>query len=407
MAADAVSLDERARRRALNALLVYTFFMVAGFTLVMPLVAVHFVDRVGLTAAAIGAALAVRQITQQGLAVFGGALADRIGNRPMIVAGVLLRALGFAALGFATDMPTLFVAMLVSALGGALFEAPYQAAIASLTTDENRARYYSISNTISGIATTGGPLLGVALLRFDFRIVCLAAAACFALNAVVALLLPRLPVPAEAPRLAQGFQLVLRNRSFVLLTLIMMGYWFVSVQINITFPLLVVRLTGSEDGIGVMFALSAAMTILLQYPATRWLERRLAIEQILIVGVILMAVGMSAIACVDSFPAFLAAVAVFSLGTLLTRPTQQAITAGLADKNALGTFLGFNSLALAVGGGIGNFLGGWMFDIAGRIATPMLPWLVFAIVALITGLALRLILGRGISATAAEASSGV
>ncbi|MDJ0276242.1 MFS transporter [Sphingomonas sp. 2R-10] len=406
MAADAVSLDERARRRALNALLVYTFFMVAGFTMVMPLVAVHFVDRIGLTAAAIGAALAVRQITQQGLAVFGGALADRIGNRPMIVAGVLLRALGFAALGLATNMPTLFVAMLVSALGGALFEAPYQAAIASLTTDANRARYYSISNTISGIATTGGPLLGVALLRFDFRIVCLAAAACFALNAVVALLLPRLPVPAEAPRLAQGFQLVLRNRPFVLLTLIMMGYWFVSVQINITFPLLVVRLTGSEDGIGVMFALSAAMTILLQYPAMRWLERRLATEQILIVGVILMAVGMSVIAFVDSFPAFLVAVAVFSFGTLLTRPTQQTITAGLADRNALGTFLGFNSLAMAVGGGIGNFLGGWMFDIAGRIATPMLPWLVFASVALFTGLALRALLPREMPAASVSGTSG-
>ncbi|WP_293875049.1 MULTISPECIES: MFS transporter [unclassified Sphingomonas] len=406
MAADAASLDERARRRALNALLVYTFFMVAGFTMVMPLVAVHFVDRIGLTAAAIGAALAIRQITQQGLAVFGGALADRIGNRPMIVAGVLLRALGFTALGFATDMPTLFVAMLVSALGGALFEAPYQAAIASLTTDDDRARYYSISNTISGIATTGGPLLGVALLRFDFRIVCFAAAACFGLNAAVALLLPRLPVPAEAPRLAQGFRLVLRNRPFVLLTLIMMGYWFVSVQINITFPLLVVRLTGSEDGIGVMFALSAAMTILLQYPATRWLELRLATEQILTVGVVLMAVGMLVIAFVGSFPTFLAAVAVFSLGTLLTRPTQQAITAGLADRNALGTFLGFNSLALAIGGGMGNFLGGWMFDTAGRMATPMLPWLVFAIVALFTSLALRALLGRRMLAASVSSTSG-
>ncbi|WP_267347045.1 MFS transporter [Sphingomonas sp. GM_Shp_2] len=392
MAADAVSLDERARRQALNALLVYTFFMVAGFTMVMPLVAVHFVDRIGMTAAAVGAALAVRQITQQGLAVFGGALADRIGNRPMIVAGVLLRALGFAALGFATDMPTLFVAMLVSALGGALFEAPYQAAIASLTTDANRARYYSFSNTISGIATTGGPLLGVALLRFEFRIVCLAAAACFALNAVVALLLPRMPVPAEAPRLAQGFRLVLRNRPFVLLTLIMMGYWFVSVQINITFPLLVVRLTGSEEGIGVMFALSAAMTILLQYPATRWLARRLATEQILFVGLVLMAIGMSALAFVNSFPTFLASVGIFSLGSLLTRPTQQAITAGLADRNALGTFLGFNSLALAVGGGIGNLFGGWMFDTAGRMATPMVPWLIFALVALLTGVALRALL---------------
>lgn len=394
MPTEVAPLDEHARRRALRSLLVYTFFMVTGFTMVMPLVAVHFVDQIGLTAAAIGAALAVRQLTQQGLAIFGGALADRIGTRPMIVTGVLLRATGFATLGFASDLPTLFMAMIVSALGGAVFEAPYQAAIAGLTTDADRPRYYAISNVVSGVATTGGPLLGVALLHFDFRIVCLVAAACFALNAVVALTLPKVRTDAEAPRLGQGVGLVMRDRPFVLFTLLMMGYWFVSVQINISFPLFIVRLTGSADGIGIMFALSAAMTILFQYPVIRWLEKHMSTGQILVVGIAIMAVGMLGIAIVGSYLQFLGMVALFSFGALLTRPTQQTITAELADKRALGTFLGFNSLALAIGGGLGNIAGGWLFDFADQTHRVMLPWIIFTSIAAVTAIALYILLTR-------------
>ncbi|MGO4775161.1 MFS transporter [Lysobacter sp. 2RAB21] len=171
-ASASTQLSEAARRRGLNGLLVYTFFMVTGFAMLMPLVAVHYVNDVGLAAAAVGLALAVRQLTQQGLALLGGVLSDRFGARRMICLGVLLRAAGFASLAFAADLPVLLAAMVLSALGGAMFEAPYQASIAALTDEGSRPRYYAISNWVSGVATTLGPLLGVALLHFDFRIVC-------------------------------------------------------------------------------------------------------------------------------------------------------------------------------------------------------------------------------------------
>lgn len=384
--------SDETRRKGLRSLLIYTFFMVIGFTMVMPLVAVHFVDRIGMAAAAVGLALAVRQLAQQGLAIFGGLWSDRAGPRRMIVLGVLLRAAGFGALAFAHDLPSLLLAMIVSALGGALFEAPYQAAIASLTTAENRARYYSLSNTVSGIATTLGPLVGVALLRFDFQVVSLAAGACFALNALIAMKLPHIEAGGTDNGFKASFNLVLRDRSFVLMTLLMMAYWFVSVQMNITFPLLVMRLTGSETGIGIMFALSAGMSIILQYPLVRWLEKHLSAAQILIAGVVLMAAGVAAIGFVSSFVAFLMCVAIFSLGAILTRPTQQSIITSMANPAAMGTFLGFSSLALAFGGGIGNVAGGWMFDKATALGLPALPWIVFAAAAALCALGLAVLL---------------
>jgi DHA1 family multidrug resistance protein-like MFS transporter len=389
-ASASTQLSEAARRRGLNGLLVYTFFMVTGFAMLMPLVAVHYVNDVGLAAAAVGLALAVRQLTQQGLALLGGVLSDRFGARRMICLGVLLRAAGFASLAFAADLPVLLAAMVLSALGGAMFEAPYQASIAALTEEGSRPRYYAISNWVSGVATTLGPLLGVALLHFDFRIVCLTAAACFALNFLIALrLLPQVEMPPQPPPLRHGLDLVRGNRPFIHLVALMMLYWFVAVQINISFPLLAQRLTGSVDSVGAMFALSAGLTVALQYGLVRWLEKRLSSAQVLVLGVTVMSLAAGAIGFVADFAGFLVCVAGFSIGALMTRPTQQTLIAGLADPRALGTFLGVSSLSLAVGGGIGNVAGGWLIDLSAARQWPWLPWSVFCLVGLLSAAGLH------------------
>lgn len=376
-------LSDQVRKRGLNALLVYTFLMVVGFAMLMPLVSVHFVSNAGMAAAVVGGALALRQMTQQGLALAGGMLADRFGVRPMICLGVLLRAAGFASLAFAHDGLTLCVAMVVSALGGALFEAPYQAAIAALTSADTRPRYYALSNWVSGIASTVGPLVGVALLHVDFQMVCLAAAACFALNCGIALwMLPPL-ASQEAPRpMAHRLGLVARDRPFLWFTGLMMGYWFVAVQINISFPLLAERLSGNQDSVGIMFALSAGLTVLLQYHLLQLAERWLSTRQILVLGVTIIALGAGAIALAHTFAAFLVCVAAFSVGAILVRPTMQNLIASMANPQALGTFLGFSSLSLALGGAIGNVAGGWLVEYAGARHWPQLPWMIFCAVGL-------------------------
>ncbi len=382
------ALSDKERKRGLNALLVYTFLMVVGFAMLMPLVSIHFVNNAGMAAAVVGGALALRQITQQGLALVGGMLADRFGVRLMICLGVALRAAGFASLAFANDTFMLFVAMVISALGGALFEAPYQAAIAALTTETTRARYYALSNWVSGIASTVGPLVGVALLHTNFQMVCLVAAACFALNCGIALwMLPALTIPAAPRAVSHRLGLVVRDRPFLLFTILMMGYWFVAVQINISFPLLAERLTKSQESVGVMFALSAALTVLLQYHLLKLTEKWLSTQQILVLGVTIIALSTGAIALTHNFAGFLVCVAAFSIGAILVRPTMQSLIASMANPQAMGTFLGFSSLSLALGGAIGNVTGGWLID-ANTQSLPQLPWIVFCAVGLISAFGL-------------------
>ncbi len=103
------------------------FLMNAGFFLIIPLVSVHFVDDLGWAAAFIGLVLAVRQFVEQGLTVFGGALADTVGPKQLILLGVLIRAVSFVLMGYATVPWMLLLSGFLAAVGGALFDAPQKA----------------------------------------------------------------------------------------------------------------------------------------------------------------------------------------------------------------------------------------------------------------------------------------
>lgn len=182
-------------KKSLIVLLTFTFFMVTGFELIMPLIIGHYVNNLNFLATKVALALAMRKFFQQGFAIFGGILADRKDIKKLIVSGMLVRVIGFALLGYIDNFYGLLFSMILIGFGGILFEAPYQTAIAILTTEENRARYYSLNNTVVGIASTVGPLLGALLLRFDFKVVTYSAALCFFIN----FLLSIISLPSSEP----------------------------------------------------------------------------------------------------------------------------------------------------------------------------------------------------------------
>jgi DHA1 family multidrug resistance protein-like MFS transporter len=385
----ASGLSERARRRGLTALLIDVFCMYTGFFMVVPLISVHYVDGLGWAAAAIGLVLGVRQLVQQGLTVAGGMLADRVGAKALICCGLLVRALGFVMLAWADTYALLFAACLLAAAGGALFESPRAAAIAALTRPEERQRFYAVSGALGGVGMAVGPLVGAALLRVDFGLVALVGAVCFGVNLVQTLvMLPPVRVAAQNRRFSHGLGLVLRDRPFLLLTFLLMGYWFMWVQMNIALPLIAQRTTGSSDAVGLIYAVNSAMVVGLQYPLVRALGRRVDDLLILTAGVGIMSVGLASVGVVGGLAGLVGSVVVFSLGALLVAPTQQTATAALANPEALGSYFGVSSLALALGGGLGNFTGGLLYGLGQQLGLPHLPWLTFGAVGLAATLGL-------------------
>lgn len=377
-------ISEPQRQRGLMALMISVFFSWGGFFMVIPLMAVHYVDHLGWAAGSIGIILAVRQFAQQGFTTVFGVLADKIGPKVLIVTGMVLRAIGFTALGYSQSFHTVMISSLVIAIGGSMFEAPNSAAVAALTYPEERRRFFAKVGMIGGVGTAVGTQIGALLIGYDFRLVCIGGAASFLVVGLLsAALMPPIAASVGAQSSGAGLRQVMGDKNFLRYVGVITGYWFAWTQFGLTITLAAVAITGSERAVSWIYLVNAAVTVGLGYALPRLLEKWLEPLQQQILGISVLGVGLLLVGVANGFLGVCLAAGVFATGAVIARPGQETVMAGLADPRARGTYFGSASMALAVGGGLGNYLGGVIYDLGGDGTSPM-PWMVFAGVAFAT-----------------------
>lgn len=370
-------------------LMASNFLMWGGFFAVIPLVTVHFVGDLKWAAASIGLVLGLRQLMQQGLTVFGGAWSDQIGPKPLILAGCLLRMVGFVWMGFATSLPVLLLASLVAGVGGGLFDAPKNAALTEVTRPEHRTRMFSLMSIFGNLGMVTGPLIGAALMGLGFKMAAIAAGVVYLLAAMVmAATLPHVKHGSVGGGKFDGLKVAAQDQRFRRFTLVLIGYFILSTQLNVLVTLKAFDLAG-PTATGPIYALSAGLAVLLQYPAVQYLDKKISKRANLMGSVLLVGTALGLMAFVQSFPALLACVALYSLGTMTVFPAQQTLTARFAPKDLVGSYFGFSSISLGVGGAVGNVVGGILLDTGKRIGFPDLPWLALFLTGVLTALGLK------------------
>lgn len=368
--------------------------MWGGFFAVIPLVTVHFSGKaetggLGWPAASVGLVLGLRQLTQQGLTVFGGAWSDRLGPKPLILWGCLLRTLGFAWMGFATSLPVLLASAVLAGIGGGLFDAPKNAAITAVTPPEQRTRMFSLTSMSGNLGMVTGPLIGAALLGVGFRTAALVAASVYLLAALVlGLSLPHFRPERGAGSGFQGLKVAALDPPFRRFTLVLIGYFILSTQLNVAVTLKAVALAGPH-ATGPLYGLSAGLAVVLQYPLLRGVEKYLPTRAALVGAVLLVALALGLMALAGSFPLLLGCVALYSLGTMIMYPSQQTLTAQFAPPALVGSYFGFSAISLGAGGAVGSMLGGLLVDAGNSLHFPPLPWLTLAGIGLMTAWGLR------------------
>ena len=378
-----------ARRMGKYFLLLDNLLVILGFFVVMPLISIRFVDELGWAASIVGLALGLRQLTQQGLGLFGGSLADRFGAKPLIVIGMLLRALGFASLALADSPWILIASCVLSGLGGMLFDPPRSALIIKFTTPQERGRFISLMMVQDSAGAVLGALLGSWLLSYNFQWVCWTAAALFCLAALCnALLLPAYRLSLRRLPMRVGMHEVLQDRRFVWFVLTLSGYFVLGVQVMLMLPILVKEMAGSAQAVGWMYMLDSAIALSLLYPLARWSEKPFSLPTRLIAGLSLMTLALVLVPLAHHLLALFTLIGLFYLGCSIAEPARETLITSLANPNARGSYMGLSRIGLALGGMAGYLGGGWLFDLGRHGDWPALPWLILGLVGVLTLLAL-------------------
>lgn len=345
-----MSLVLQARRSGKYFLLIDNLLVVLGFFVVFPLISIRFVDQLGWAALMVGIALGLRQLLQQGLGIFGGAIADRVGAKPMIVIGMLLRAAGFATMAVASEPWILWASCALSALGGTLFDPPRTALVIKLTRPHERGRFYSLLMMQDSAGAVVGALIGSWLLAYDFHYVCWTGALIFVLAAAWnAWLLPAYRLSTVRAPVGEGMLRVIRDRRFLTYVLTLTGYYVLAVQVMLMLPIVVNDIAGGPSAVKWMYAIEAALSLTLLYPIARWSEKRFRLEQRLMFGLLLMTLSLFPVGLSGSLPSLFALICCFYLGSIIAEPARETLSASLADARARGSYMGFSRLGLALG----------------------------------------------------------
>ncbi len=133
---------EPVERRSLGALAAIYAARMLGLFLLLPVLALYSAGLAGSTPLLVGLAMGAYGLTQACLQIPFGALSDRIGRRPVILAGLILYVAGSAIGGLATTIWGVIVAGLVQGAGA--ISGPVTALLADLTRSEVRTRAMAV-----------------------------------------------------------------------------------------------------------------------------------------------------------------------------------------------------------------------------------------------------------------------
>ncbi|MER5391718.1 MFS transporter, partial [Saccharopolyspora sp. NPDC002686] len=387
----------RSFNRTVQLLVINQFTINLGFYMLIPYLAAHLSDGLGLATWIVGLVLGVRNFAQQGMFLIGGTLADRLGYKPLIIAGCLLRTGGFALLGVVDSVPALLLASAATGFAGALFN-PAVRAYLSQESGERRVEAFALFNIFYQSGILLGPLVGMALTGIAFQATCFTAAAVFAALTVLQVrALPQRKAAREATAersVLADWRTVLANRSFVLFSIAMIGTYVLSFQVYLALPLEARRLAG--DGlagtatVASLFAVSGLLAIAGQMRITAWCKQRWEPGVCLVVGLLVMGTAFIPPLLTAALPAATGSISVtevvlravplvlsaalIGLAQVIVFPFEMDTIVNLSENKIVATHYGLYNTVCGVGIMIGNLATGSVLDLARSAGMPALPW---------------------------------
>jgi len=372
-----------AERRCLMALAAAWAVNTFAYSIVYPFLPIYLHSIRGLPMATVGLVFPI----MGGAALLGepvaGWLSDRLGRRPLLVGGPLLRSAIFVILAAMAAQAAPFwsfaVVLFLAAMAGSFFQNASDSYITELVPVERRAAAFSRVRVGLNIGWMAGPAVGAFLAQTPFALLfALTAGFCLVTAGIAWQLLPPLPRrhaadrPGQPPpwRLLAGLP---ENQHLVLTVLALVLILHLSVsQFVSTLSVFGTEHIGiSRSQLGFLYTINGAMVILFLLPLNRIagegrLCRRIAL------GAAIYVVSFIAIGLSRRWLHLAGAMVLLTVGEMCALPAIVALVSRLTHPERIGRLMGLHGLALGIGRSLGPWLGALAY--ASLIAHPVLLW---------------------------------
>lgn len=375
------------RRSAYGLAGIYGFRML-GLFLILPVFALYAEGLEYATPVLVGLAIGIYGLTQATLQIPFGLLSDRIGRKPVIVAGLLLFALGSVIAATADDIWLIILGRAIQ--GSGAIAAAIMALLADLTRESQRTKAMAMVGITIGmsfsIALVFGPMLhhwmgmsGIFWLT----------AALAVLGILILLLLVPAPahssVHSDAEPVPAMFRRVLSNVDLLRLDLGIFTLHLVLTSLFLSLPLALRDVGCPIQQHSYLYFVVMLIAMILMVPLIIVAEKRGRMKTVFLAAIgLLVLTQFGFYFSLHSFWGMAICLALFFIAFNVLEATLPSLVSKTSPAAAKGTAMGVYTSSQFAGAFCGGLIGGWIHAAFGLSAVYLMGalacviWLLFA-----------------------------
>jgi predicted MFS family arabinose efflux permease len=375
-------------RRAVGALALLYSFRMLGLFMVLPLLALYAADIPGATPLMIGLALGAYGLTQALLQIPLSWLSDRVGRKPVIVAGLLLFAVGSLVAAMADSLPGIVFGRFLQGAGA--IAGTVMALAADLTSEEQRTKGMAVIGASIGVSFALALVLGPMLASAGGLSAVFAVTAVLAISGIFVVWLI-VPAPGQSQSQQQGVQRgqLLRALTDPAVVPAYVGVFSLHYILMASFLVVPgvfesVLALPREDHWQVYLPI-LALSVAGMLPLMRLAERNGYLRETLLGTIILVFVAVSGLVLLRAPMAYYIALLGFFIGFNYLEATLPSLVSKAAPATMKGTAMGVFSTCQFLGAFAGGIAGGWTLEVWGLTGLavacliPGIFWLLLAL----------------------------
>lgn len=365
-----------------------------GFML-YPFFALYLTQKFNIGMSTVGILFAIFSISGMVGSALGGAIADRMGRKVVIIFSLILSSLSALGMGFAPTLGIFIAVVIIVGTLSSIGHPAHEAVVADLLPPQKRAEGYGIIRVVFNVAVIiAPPIAGLLIANSYLTLFIVDAVISLVAATIVFLALPETKPQAHAQSKPEtmtqtfaGYGRVFKDTPFVAFIGVTVLMTLVYMNMNSTLGVFLRDQHAlPEIRYGWLLSINAILVVFFQFWMTRRLEKYRPMLMIA-AGSLLYAIGFAMYGFVSGFALFVIAMIVITIGEMVVSPFQQSLVASFAPEDMRGRYMAVSGLTWSIAFTIGPYFAGLILD----STNPGLLWVFCGIFGMIATLGFLLL----------------
>ncbi|MDV3769051.1 MFS transporter [Elizabethkingia anophelis] len=333
-------------------LLSITIFINRSGAMVIPFLGIYLINKLNFSIDQIGIVLSIYGLGAIIGSNIGGKLTDKIGTFNTQIICLFLSVPFYIALPFILNLKDLCIIFFILGIINECFSPANSLAIVENSDEENRTRAFSLNRTAINIGFFIGPSLGGVLSTLSYSYIFYANAISSFLAGILLFFLfkkKKIKTDTYKRKFIKSNLSPYKDRLFITFFIFIIVYTFCFMQFLNTIPLFYKEVAGlSNIEIGMIFGYEGILLFMLEMPLIYWINKKLGINSIILIGFILLFLSYILLAFNDDMFIIFLVSTFMVISEILILPFLSTITSFRSNNRNEGAYMGMYNSSFSI-----------------------------------------------------------